>query len=507
MNSTPKRLVAGIVQDSFFYLPAIIGPALFQLISIPFLTHLISPEEFGNYILVSLTISLLSIVGTSWIDSSTLRFYPVYQTQNKSSIFFSSILLLIITGLLGLSTVAFIFGLIFRPVITNQFYSMLIAGIISLPFFGSFYSSLIIFQASRRPKIYALLRLIFALLSTAVGLGLIAFFKFKASAMFLGWIIGSLILLPYLIKTLVLPNNFNFQNFSFAAVKEFFRYGAPFILSTLSWYLLGMIDRYFLKFFRGSVEVGIYSVSWTLSDKFLVFLFAILMTAAYPVIISTYESHGKSLTQQLMTRLVKYYFYLCLPALVLISLLASDVIRLFAAKEYFEGYKVMPYAALGAFSLGLTQYTSKSFVLEKKSHVYAWLILGAVIINVILNLILIPPYGFIGTAIAFAITQLALLIGTKLVADRYLPWALPWRSMLRTGFSSIIMVLVLLSLNRVLSFNLLTLVVKIVIGISVYFAMLLSLGEVRIRTLQTLWRIIGNLFTGHSTLEELEPGL
>src|SRR5581483_5773776 len=57
-----------------------------------------------------------------------------------------------------------------------------------------------------------------------------------------------------------------------------------------------------------------------------------------------------------------------------------------------------------------------------------WVISGvAAVVNVVLNVVLIPPYGMIGAAIASAAAYAALFVGMTVYAQRVYPVAYQWR--------------------------------------------------------------------------------
>jgi len=78
---------------------AIYGPRIaflwaFELdldISIPIITRLFQPGEYGNYVLVISTVSVISVI-VGWLSIPIIRFYPLYEHNKKLPAFYGTIL-------------------------------------------------------------------------------------------------------------------------------------------------------------------------------------------------------------------------------------------------------------------------------------------------------------------------------------------------------------------------------------------------------------------------------
>jgi hypothetical protein len=84
-------MIKGFLKDAAKYLPAQIAPAIVGFISIPIITRLFAPEDYGNYSLVMATVMILvTLVG--WLSMSIIRFYPAYERDNKLDFFCGNII-------------------------------------------------------------------------------------------------------------------------------------------------------------------------------------------------------------------------------------------------------------------------------------------------------------------------------------------------------------------------------------------------------------------------------
>ena len=70
-----------VLRDAVIYLPARVIPALVWVVAITVLTRLLSPEQYGQYLLAMTTLMLIASFSFSWLVSVTIRFYIVYGVE------------------------------------------------------------------------------------------------------------------------------------------------------------------------------------------------------------------------------------------------------------------------------------------------------------------------------------------------------------------------------------------------------------------------------------------
>ena len=76
------------------------------------------------------------------------------------------------------------------------------------------------------------------------------------------------------------------------------------------------------------------------------------------------------------------------------------IFRLLFDEEYLEGYIIAPYLFLAPLLLMLFQVASNQFIVIKKTWPNMFILLSGALLNVILNLVLIPTIGIEGASIA-----------------------------------------------------------------------------------------------------------
>jgi O-antigen/teichoic acid export membrane protein len=179
-----------------------------------------------------------------------------------------------------------------------------------------------------------------------------------------------------------------------------------------------------------------------------------------------------------VNKLTRYYLLVCIPAVVGLSVLGKPLINILTGQEYYEGYKIIPLVALGAFFLGLQQRFYPGVNFYKKTHFIMLAIIVSGLLNLGLNFLLIPKYGYMAAAATTLISYVFLLFLIIIISRRFFVWKFPFKSLANVSCASAIMGIVVYYVGNSLTFSVsINLISGICVGITVYILMLLLLKE------------------------------
>ena len=447
LNST-NDLIKQTAKHSLIYLPSIVLPALFGVILIRVYTTIFTHEEYGYYNIALSTLGLIKVFSTIWLSTSALRFFLNYRNNEKQSDFYSTIGFSSLVGSVLLACLALALNwLIVRNNKGTELFSLLNLVIIASIFASIFETFVVVFRAGLKPKKYTYFWTTYAIGKPIIGLLLIFSLHIGVSGIFWGFLIASCVLDGILWKEMELSTFLNINAISFRVIKEFGKYGIPLAISSFSFWILSLSDRYLIEYFRGSAEVGLYSVGYSISEKTLQFAYMGLMLAAYPILIDNWEKNGEKSTQNLISELTRYYFILFAPLLAILISIPKEILLLFSGTAFIEGARVLPFIALGVFFAGLAQYILKGFELRRQSVEITKIALSAGAVNISLNLLLIPKFGYWGASISCVAAYGWYLSFSIYSARKALPWLVPYKSIGKV-FLSIAAMMIFLLLSR-----------------------------------------------------------
>jgi O-antigen/teichoic acid export membrane protein len=159
-----------------------------------------------------------------------------------------------------------------------------------------------------------------------------------------------------------------------------------------------------LSFLRGDAEVGFYSAAYKLTDA-LVFLPSVFTTSTFPVM-SKYFKDSFYAFSFAYARTFKYLFAAGILIAVVVTFASDRIINIAYGFEYQNSaiaLKILIWATAITF---INILVSSTCVSSGNQQIISKTSILAAILNVILNLILIPSIGYVGAAIATVFSSL-----------------------------------------------------------------------------------------------------
>lgn len=196
--------------------------------------------------------------------------------------------------------------------------------------------------------------------------------------------------------------------FSFRKSKALLQSSYHYIFSSMMVAIYAQTDRLMLKQIIGDSEVGYYSTATAICSMW-VFVLAAIIDSMYPSILRLYGKDEKAFDKK-NRQLYAIVFYTSFVVSAVFLLLGDFIVELLYGAEYRPSVPVLKIATwYTAFSyLGVAR--GAWIVSEGKQKYLKYMNGAAVVVNVFLNLALIPAMGASGAALASLITQIATAI-------------------------------------------------------------------------------------------------
>jgi len=151
----------------------------------------------------------------------------------------------------------------------------------------------------------------------------------------------------------------------------------------------------------------------------------------------------------------------------------------FTGEEYRVAYPVLGVIAGATLLAGLVQLGSAGLTIHKQSRRIMANTLAATALDVVLTIALVPRYGYVAAGWAAVAAYVLLAALTWLQSRRYLPWTLPWASLLPVAGATVVMSAAVWGVTLLLPTTVWALLAEGLSGILVYALALLALGGVR----------------------------
>lgn len=178
-----------------------------------------------------------------------------------------------------------------------------------------------------------------------------------------------------------------------------------YILSGMMVAIYGQTDRLMLKQMLDESSVGCYTIAVTVSTMW-VFVLAAIIDSVVPTIMRLHKSDYNAYENK-NCQLYSIVFYASMGVSLLLTLSSDIVIGIMYGEAYAPSAPILKivtwYVAFAYLGVARNAWV----VCENNQKYLKYMYLGAAILNVILNLIMIPVWGARGAAAASLVTQFA----------------------------------------------------------------------------------------------------
>ena len=390
MKSRYKELLI----NSIIFASASIISKIIMFLLLPLYTNRLTNDQYGTVELIISGIDLLTPVLTLSITDAVLRFgldKNLNSTQViKTSLSFLvsiSILVIILTPLIGLYEPLKDYKWIFTStLIVFMFRSTL-----------SFYLKTI-----NKNILFAVDTIIYTVLLALFNIFFLVVLNMDIDGYMYSLILASGISILFSIISSKLIFNIFKVKFSFNLLKRMLKYSTPLIVNALSWWITHSSDKFMLEFYNGTGDVGVYSAAAKIPA---------LLTAVYSLFsqawtLSSVKEFDESTDKSFYNNVFKMYCCVMFGATSFILLIIKPFILVYVGSEFVDCWQYVPALLIAALFGSLSSFFGAIYVAARKNIRCTISTLICAIINIILNFILIPPYGIMGASIATAVSYM-----------------------------------------------------------------------------------------------------
>ena len=197
-----------------------------------------------------------------------------------------------------------------------------------------------------------------------------------------------------------------------------------------------------LYFLKDPSQVGFYEVAYAITMRGGYILLTSIDRLALPIYSESYARLGIDGLRSAWEFLTKISIYLALPALVFLVLHASDLIHILYSDAYSDSVGLIQvFAVFIGLTIFLSSETSEKLVLAlDRPRLYLYIRVMGGLLNVCLNIVLIPRFGVIGAVWSTGITALLSTLIELFFARKLINARLPLRFILQIGLCILITV-------------------------------------------------------------------
>lgn len=386
------------VKIAFWYLVGDLLVKGLSVITTPIFTRLLTKEEYGNFSNFTSWESILLIFVT--LDLSTSITRAKYDYSEKMDEYISSITAVSTFMTLLLYTVVEMNESFFVDLFSMDIFYIRVLFVYFL--FEPVYTYMQTkYRIYKKYKLFLLFSLSTAILRTCLSIILVYLMEDNFKARVYGYIIPVL----FLYAGIYIYVWFKGKKIKWEYCKYALAIGVPLIPHTLAANILSSSDRVMIQKICGPEQTALYTISYTIAA--LVNLVSISLGKAWTPWLFDGIAAGKN---DVIKEKSKKYVDVFIIVMVGAMLAAPEIVLILGGSEYYEARYIIPAVMSGLVCRFVyTLYVDVETFYKKTFSISVGTMMAA-ILNIVLNLLFIPNFGYMAAAYTTLIGYLSMLI-------------------------------------------------------------------------------------------------
>lgn len=385
------------------------------------MARLLTEAEYGDVVLVIAVINIAVLIAKFGLDDGVVREYPHYEDDPAKAfgVIRSSLVLAGVSGILTASVLFFL-----SPIIANSLFNdpsltlLLRITALSIPFLTINDVAISLAQGARDARVHTIvrqliqpfLRFILILILILLGYGVFGAIIGQTLSLVLAGI------LAIILTILVLPS-FDVQPESM--YRSVLLFSIPLIAVQGMGFLNRNVDIYMVGYYLSSSDLGIYNIALQLGNLIsaMVSTFGFLLP---PMLTRLYKNNNNTEMRRVYQILTKWLVVSLLPVIIVLFLAPELIIGLLFGDKYSSGALALQILLIGKFVSVLMGLNTAGLIALGDNKVVSYIVILQTIINVVINILLIPIIGIEGGAIGMIISSIVGdIIGVSLLYSKY----------------------------------------------------------------------------------------
>jgi O-antigen/teichoic acid export membrane protein len=226
--------------------------------------------------------------------------------------------------------------------------------------------------------------------------------------------------------------------FDRALLRRMTRFGLPTMPAELSLYALNFVDRIVIVRSLGLAEAGLYSVAVKFAQGVNVLVRGFQL--AWPPLAYSIREDGEA--RRVYAAIVTWFVAGCAFVVTGMWLFSRWIARILAAPQFFDSYE-----AVGLIATGVTLYALYMVLVvilgrTGRTEFNLPATLAALLANVALNIVLVPPLGIVGAGLALVASYLVVVGLMYVFTQRLFPVPYEWSRLARVAGTAGLLVLI-----------------------------------------------------------------
>ena len=409
---------------------------------LPLYTKYLTPEQLGVSDTITTVTSLIFPILVLGLDSAYSAFYFDKECREHKNKVFSSIFFV-----LAFTSLVPIIGMFFSKPLSNvifedsTYYWIIIIALLSMCCNLWYLPFSLYLRVENKMTAFAIVNVTASLVMIVSNIITVSVIQLEEAALIVSTLIANLVMLAlYVLFSKIMPKR---TSMDFPLTKKMLKYSIPLIPMVVSTWILTTSDRLILLEFMGELSVGLYGISTRFVNLVNVFTNSIYM--AYTTF--AFSSKNDKDSKYVYSTVLDVMNLFLTAGIFVVSMFSIEILHLMVDAQYYGAYIILPPLLFAQLLYASNTIVSYGLSFEKKSGLMLFSVTSAAILNLILNILLIPRFGLVAAAMTTWLGYLCMLLLSNYFSQKVYPC--PYKVKKLVFFNIIMLGVALFALEKV----------------------------------------------------------
>lgn len=380
---------------------------LLTFLLVPLYTRILTTAEFNASDLVQQTGNLLMPLVSVGMASALIRF-GLDKSYDKTSVFSTALLT---TGGGFLLFLLLSPLILFVPDISD--YLILLVLFVIMSALRSLCSQFV--RAIGYVKLFSYDGVQSTLLTIVFNVLFLVVFKMGVTGYILATVVSDFISAIFLFVMGDLHRYVRFSKMDRSVIRTMVRFSVPLIPTALFWWIINVSDRYAVTWMISKADAGIYAAAYKVPT--IVSLVSTVFTEAWQM--SAVMEKDSANRDQFFTKVFSALSSLLFITASMLIVCSKLITKILVGSAFYDSWKYIPILVVATAFSCFANFLNSVYMVERKSILSLLTVMSGAVINVVLNVLLIPSMGVNGAAFATFISYLVVFIMRAVTSWKY----------------------------------------------------------------------------------------
>lgn len=398
---------------------------------LPLYTYRLAPEEYGVVSLIYVFMAFAEALFTHGMDIAYMRFQGMEKIEANKRILFSTSFIWLLLSTLILGSLMYFFSQNLALITVGDKYTRIIQLSVGILFFDTLIAlPKVLLRLENKAYHFIFLELIHVFIVLGLNVWWIGFLHLDIKHIFISNLIASGTVFLLVVPTILKSIEFRFNTYRW---NELFIFALPYVPAGIASITNELIDRYMINWLVDENAVGLYSASYRLG------VFMLIIVVAFKFAWQPYylKQADRKDAPKLFARAGTYFLLVTSFLFLFVSFFIESLVQIpigsnsLISPTYWDSLSIVPVVLLAYIFLGVFLVQLPGIYIKKKNIWLPVLNGTAAVININLNLIFIPRYGYKSAAVATLVGYCVMVVLQYIVIKRFYPLTWEWGRVLR----------------------------------------------------------------------------